>query len=134
MRFYYFCCSKSIKRIAGDRWMIHGPLDYIPHVEVIVLASRKAIPLDKNEGIYVRNVKSGVVKTVIGETYMLNENEELWEKHLPSKTEQLISSTKDRPSVIRDKTRVVEYYLAHNRIIKVFDNKTKVSRFVFFFI
>jgi major vault protein len=38
------------------------------------------LPLDQNEGVYVRNIRTGVVKTVIGEKYMLNEYEELWEK------------------------------------------------------
>ena len=28
----------------------------------------------------VRNIKSGEVRAVIGQTYLLNENEQLWEK------------------------------------------------------
>ena len=32
---------------------------------------REAIPLDKNEGIYVRDTQTGRVRAVIGETYML---------------------------------------------------------------
>ena len=45
----------------GDRWMIRGPLEYVPPVEVEVAAKRKAIPLDENEGIYVRDIKTGKV-------------------------------------------------------------------------
>ena len=41
--------------------MIRGPCEYVPSVEVEVSARRKAIPLDENEGIYVRDVKSGRV-------------------------------------------------------------------------
>lgn len=41
--------------------MIRGPIEYVPSVEVEVLAQRAAIPLDENEGIYVRDVKSGKV-------------------------------------------------------------------------
>ena len=41
--------------------MIRGPLEYVPPVEVEVAAKRKAIPLDENEGIYVRDIKSGKV-------------------------------------------------------------------------
>ena len=46
----------------GDRWMIRGPLEYVPPVEVEVAAKRKAIPLDENEGIYVRDIKTGKVR------------------------------------------------------------------------
>ena len=68
------------KRAPGDRWMIRGPGEYVPPVEVEVSAKRKALPLDLNEGVYVRNIKTGQVRAVIGCTYMLNQDEELWEK------------------------------------------------------
>lgn len=45
----------------GDRWMIRGPLEYVPPVQVEVATKRKAIPLDENEGIYVRDIKTGKV-------------------------------------------------------------------------
>ena len=51
--------------------MIYGPCDYIPPVEVQVLEQRKIIPIGENEGIYVRDVKTGEVKSVIGQSYML---------------------------------------------------------------
>ena len=41
--------------------MIRGPKDYVPPVEVTVVKQRVAIPLDENEGIYVRNNKTGKV-------------------------------------------------------------------------
>ena len=41
--------------------MIRGPVEYIPPVEIEVVTKRSAIPLDVNEGIYIRNVKSGKV-------------------------------------------------------------------------
>ena len=49
-------------RSPGDRWMIRGPLEYVPPVEVEVVTKRKAIPLDENEGIYVRDIKTGKVR------------------------------------------------------------------------
>ena len=39
--------------------MIRGPIEYVPAVEIDVVTKRTAIPLDENEGIYVRDVKSG---------------------------------------------------------------------------
>ena len=59
-------------------------------VEAEVVLRRKAIPLDVNEGIYVRDVKTGKIRSVIGSTYLLTENEELWEKELPKQVEQLL--------------------------------------------
>ena len=50
-------------RLPGDRWMIRGPLEYVPPVEVEVVTKRKAIPLDENEGIYVRDIKTGRVRS-----------------------------------------------------------------------
>ncbi len=50
--------------------MIKGPIDYVPPVEVEVVNRRKAIPLDLNEGIYVRDIKSGKIRAVIGKTCM----------------------------------------------------------------
>ena len=64
--------------------MIYGPCDYIPPIEIEVLESRKSIPLDENEGIYVRDTSTGEVKAVTGESYMLKPYEELWEMELNS--------------------------------------------------
>jgi major vault protein len=69
--------EQYITRLPGDRWMIRGPVDYVPQVEVQVLQKLKAVPLDQNEGIYIRDTKSGKVRAVIGKTYMLNQDEEL---------------------------------------------------------
>ena len=75
--------------------MIRGPLEYIPPVEVEVVTKRKAIPLDANEGIYVRDVKSGKVRAICGSTYMLTQDEELWAKELPPGVEELLAEGKD---------------------------------------
>ena len=82
----------GVKRSAGDRWMIKGPCEYVPTVESEIVKRHEAIPLDETEGIYVRDCKTGKVRSVVGQTYMLTENEELWEKHLPNHVQQLIDS------------------------------------------
>jgi len=69
--------------------MIRGPVEYVPPVEVEVLKKQTAIPLDENEGIYIRNIKTGNVRQVTGETYMLNQDEELWEKELPQQVRRI---------------------------------------------
>jgi len=47
------------ERAPGDKWMCYGPLNYIPPVQIEVLETLKEIPLDRNEGVYVRDTKSG---------------------------------------------------------------------------
>jgi len=120
----------------GDRWMIYGPVDYVPPTQVEIVEKRKAIPLDENEGIYVRDIKSGYVRQVTGPTsYMLKPNEELWAKELPKAVEELLAKeiTDSGATVAenRDKTRVVTYRAPHNSAVQIYDYKEKKSRVVF---
>ena len=69
--------------------MVNGPKRFIPRVEVVILETRRIIPLDKNEGIYLRNFKTGQVYTHIGSSYALKPNEILWEKDLPENIESI---------------------------------------------
>ena len=119
--------------------MIRGPTEYVPPVEVEVVTKRTALPLDENEGIYGRDVKTGKVRAVTGETYMLNQDEELWEKELPPAVEQLLAAGKDpladrgdyrQKSVAggRDKTRVVTFRVPHNAAVQIYDYKEKKAR------
>uniref|UniRef100_A0A3Q3MUN7 Major vault protein n=1 Tax=Mastacembelus armatus TaxID=205130 RepID=A0A3Q3MUN7_9TELE len=132
----------GILRRPGDRWMLRGPLEYVPPATVEVMLRRQAIPLDENEGIYVRDIKTGKVRAVIGHTYMLTQDEELWEKELPPNVEALLSSVvdplanrSDRRMVTasgpRDKTRVVSYRVPHNAAVQVYDYREKKARVVF---
>lgn len=52
----------TVQRRPGDRWMLRGPIEYVPPATVEVLLRRQAIPLDENEGIYVRDIKTGKVR------------------------------------------------------------------------
>ena len=61
---FFFLWMQGAERLPGDRWMIRGPLEYVPPVEVEVATKRKAIPLDENEGIYVRDIKTGKVRKI----------------------------------------------------------------------
>jgi major vault protein len=128
--------SKQVHQ-PGDRWMIYGPCDYVPPTQVEIVEKRKAIPLDENEGIYVRDIKSGEVKAVLGaQSYLLKPNEELWYKELPKAVEELLtkerSETEAKGKVEgRDKTRVVTYRAPHNSAVQIYDYKNKKSRVVF---
>ena len=116
--------------------MIKGPTDYVPPVEAEVITRRKAIPLDVNEGIYIRDIKSGKIRAVIGETYMLNQDEELWDKALPAEVERLLTkdalADKDKKEVIqekpRNKSQVISYRVPHNGAVQIYDYKEKKAR------
>jgi len=112
--------------------MIYGPSEYVPPVEVEIVEKRRSIPLDTNEGIYVRDITTGKVRAVIGHSYMLRPNEELWEKDLPESVEELITK-KDTSGkkVVRDKTRVVSIRAPHNTAVQIYDYKEKKARVVF---
>lgn len=131
------------QRQPGDRWMIRGPQEYVPSVELEVMTRRKAIPLDENEGIYVRDIKTGKVRSVCGSTYMLTHDEELWEKVLPPAVEDLLTQAKDpladrsdrsrpgAPPTKRDKTKVITFRVPHNAAVQIYDYKQKTARVVF---
>lgn len=125
----------QIQRTPGDQWMIHGPCDYIPLVQVEVVEKRTSIPLDENEGIYVRDTKTGRVTAIRGQTYMLKAHEELWDKELSPEVETLLNWTGlggEKPTEkARDKTRVVEFRVPHNAAVQIYDYKAKQSRTVF---
>jgi major vault protein len=124
-------------RQPGERWMIRGPCDYVPPIQVDIVEKRRSIPLDQNEGIYVRDIKSGQVRSVTAESYLLKENEELWEKVVPSVVEELLLKdvSRDRKeggrTAQRDKTRVITYRTPHNSAVQIYDYKTKHSRVVY---
>lgn len=136
--------DESVIRKAGDRWMVYGPCEYVPPVQVLILESRKAMPLDENEGVYVRDTKTGLVRAVIGETYMLKPTEMLWEKPLPNEVEELLGKQSLGQTFVvmdskkglnvpapRDKTKVITYRVSHNSACQIYDFKAKTSRVIF---
>eukprot|EP00285_Hemiselmis_virescens_P015937 CAMPEP_0173377974 /NCGR_PEP_ID=MMETSP1356-20130122/1219_1 /TAXON_ID=77927 ORGANISM="Hemiselmis virescens, Strain PCC157" /NCGR_SAMPLE_ID=MMETSP1356 /ASSEMBLY_ACC=CAM_ASM_000847 /LENGTH=840 /DNA_ID=CAMNT_0014330905 /DNA_START=194 /DNA_END=2713 /DNA_ORIENTATION=- len=137
-----FTDAGDVQRTPGDRWTVVGPTEYIPPVEVEVMKRYCAIPLDETEGVYVRNIKTGAVETVIGRTYLLGPDEELWEKPLSDNVERLLAFPQndskgvklhenlDFVPVPRDRTRVVAYRTPHNSAIQVYDYRAKSSRVV----
>merc|ERR1712137_675837 len=129
--------EEDTQRKPGDKWMIKGPCDYIPPIHVEILETRRVIPLDENEGIYVRDLNTGKVRSVIGEAYMLKSNEELWSKELPEGVEELLQQREYSGAKSsgrkqdRDKTRVVTYRAPHNSAVQVYDYTSNQSRVQF---
>jgi major vault protein len=87
----------NITREAGQLWMIYGPREYIPRLELEVVEKRKAIPLDQNEGVYIRNLQTGELSLIRGpQAYMLAPYEVLWERKLPSIVEKILGAMATR--------------------------------------
>eukprot|EP01017_Pseudomicrothorax_dubius_P028152 TRINITY_DN3326_c0_g1_i1.p1 TRINITY_DN3326_c0_g1~~TRINITY_DN3326_c0_g1_i1.p1 ORF type:complete len:855 (-),score=346.35 TRINITY_DN3326_c0_g1_i1:122-2686(-) len=147
-----FTDDQKKTRKPGEKWMIIGPREYIPSVEVIVVEKRKSIPLDEKEGIYIRDNNTGEVRTCKGSTYLLKAHESLWEKELPPAVEELIALQKmgqayvppkinDKGELVydvkevknyrRDKTKVVTFRVPHNTAVQLFDYKNQKTRVVF---
>lgn len=142
----------GVLRLSGMKWVVRGPREYIPPAEVDIVEERESIPLDENEGIYVRNIKTGEVRIVKNTVYMLTSDEVLWEKDLSDEVEELLSFqasgsgfapvvvsdsgdrsyTKKKPAAYkRDKTRAITFRAPHNSAVQLFDYKSKQSRIVF---
>lgn len=141
----------DIERKPGDKWLIKGPCEFIKPLELQILAERKAMPLDENEGIYVRDRNTGEIKTVSGQTYLLKEFEELWEKDLSPQVEDLLSAQqsgtifssatinekgeydyeKNVGQQQRIKHKIVTFRAPDNSAVQLFDYKNKTKRYVF---
>jgi major vault protein len=138
----------------GDRWMLKGPCEFIPPLELELLERRRAIPLNENEGIYVRDIFTGHIRVVSGQTYLLAAHEELWEKELSPLIEDLLLNQKSGSVFIagetnevtgemvykrnqikapktREKWRVVTFQAPANSAVQVFDYKELKARVVF---
>lgn len=111
---------------SGKQWMVTGPCKYAPPVEAEVVEERRAIILDVNEGIYVRDLESGDVRIVKGRNaYILKAHEVLVEKSFDERLEALID-----PTLKRDKTKAVTIYLGHNEAVHIYKEKDNTSRVV----
>ncbi len=107
--------------LPGDRWLHHGPCRYVPEVTVKIIELRQILLLDKNEGIYVQDTKTGEVRTLIGQSYLLEAHEELFEKKLDLGTERLIYKDTPRPA---EKFKAIVYKCPFNSACQIYDYKT----------
>ena len=123
--------SEVGKKLPGDYWMVNGPRNYIPPVEVEVIERRKAIPLDVIEGIYIRNNTTGSVNSVTGKTYMLAADEELARKDIPDVVVELLRA---QGGVTNIKPHsVVTFRVPYNSAVQIYDYKLKKSRVIHIF-
>lgn len=119
----------EVLKKAGVWWMVSGPINYVPEVQVEVLEVRKRIPLDKIEGIYVRNYDTGELRAVIGESYMLKANEELAKKDVPEVVAELLKVQGNIKK--REAYTAVTFKVPFNSVVQIYDYKKKKARVSF---
>lgn len=103
--------------------MIRGPCKYSIPVSAEVVEERKAIILDKNQGVYVRDLENGEVRIVRDKTYMLKAHEIVVEKLLDPDLEDLID-----PLRKRDKSQAIIIPLEHNEAMHIYKEQDNSSR------
>lgn len=141
--------TAAVTRQPGDLWNIYGPRDYVPPLEVEVVEKREAISLDRNEGIYVRNIQTGELSLIRGpQAYLLTPYQELWEKEIPQTVEEILTKKLDpladrgryrgghnvpdeTETQMRDKTRAVVFQVPQNGAVQVHNYKERTARIVF---
>lgn len=126
------------KHVSGERWLIKGPRSYVPPIEATILDRRSRIFLDENEGIYVRDIHTGLLKMVSKCSYLLEAHEELYEKIISSELEMMIQNEGSfhvdfplKNLKPRDKYRVITFTVPHNAVTQVFDYKMKKNNIIF---
>lgn len=137
------CVNQMEGKKVGDMWLISGPCEFVPTETVEIVHVRKAISMAENEGIYVKNMNTGIVRSVIGGNYMLTEEEELWRKFLPKDVRDLLdvdamaersvqrSVSSQEQIRVRMEHEVVSYRIPHNAACQVYDYKLKKARVIF---
>uniref|UniRef100_A0AAQ4P6M2 Major vault protein n=1 Tax=Gasterosteus aculeatus aculeatus TaxID=481459 RepID=A0AAQ4P6M2_GASAC len=132
----------DVLRRPGDRWMLRGPLEYVPPAAVEVVLRRQAIPLDENEGIYVRDIKTGKGRAFMGHTFMLTQEGEPCPQALPPKAETCQVSNGSRRAdrsdlprtgqgFRRNNTRGHSSRIPPNAPVQVYDYGEKAARVLF---
>lgn len=128
--------------------MFYGPAEYIPPVQVEIVETRKSIPLDENEGVYIQDKTTGQVTLYKGpQTYYLQANEHKWDKVMTDEQEELVatdgfvqSETDENGKTIykkpnikarADKSRVIKFKVPHNSVVQLFNYKTSKMRHIF---
>jgi hypothetical protein len=62
-------------------WIVEGPARFIPHKYALLEEHVEAISLGMEEGIYIKNVRTGEIQLEVGpKAVMLSPDEELHEK------------------------------------------------------
>ncbi|KAF5218546.1 hypothetical protein C3747_283g12 [Trypanosoma cruzi] len=126
-------------REVSSRWLVSGPCSYIPPLDVCVVERRERLLLTGSQGVYVRNVRTGMVRAVHGQAIMLAADEILWEKPISPLVHRLLqadtfsvydagalkSASEKEPYASH---KVIFYKVPHNALVRLYDSSTNTSR------
>jgi len=116
----------NVTRKAGEKWLLKGPGEYYPSIDVNVLETRHDLALDASEGVYIRDLLTGEVRAVIGENVVLSADEEYWMKPLTDEVSDLVNRKQDKAAYY-----VVTLPVGDNEAVQIFDYSTNEERVVF---
>lgn len=142
--------SPPVTRKCRSRWLLHGPRSFIPssHVRILPdhktgLEYRQRVVLCEGQGLYVRNVTTGVVRLILGPTsYLLEAYEEVWEKPLPAHVERHLDvrlrshntymhGGMAESEFIDHRDRAVVYHVPHRSVTQLYNYSTQTTRTIF---
>ncbi|KAH9597772.1 Major vault protein [Trypanosoma melophagium] len=134
-----FTDEENQQRIISSRWLVRGPCSYIPPLEVRVVERRERMLLGGNNGVYVRNIRTGRITAMHGQALMLSEDEVLWEKPIDPLVRRLLAS--QQLSVYDTKAselaaaeglytthHVISCKVPHNALVQLYDSSKNTSR------
>ncbi|OAF70080.1 Major vault protein [Intoshia linei] len=141
--------DEKIKRVAGEKWLIKGPCVYTPKKDVEIVTIRETHSMNENEGIYVRDLRTGQVRAISGTSYMLTEYEELASKFMPAfieaclyknrwdekgeeESKRTVQKSEDKYCVIKRKNHeIISYHVPQNSVVQLYELQSNNVRIVF---
>lgn len=103
------------KHNAGDVWIVEGPCSYIPHKHSEIIQKLKSIILGKDEGLYIKNIKTGEIHLEAGpKTIMLTQEEQLFQKKYTIREKRALES-----EIPEDTSRAIPLTLLKSEIMMI---------------
>jgi len=127
---------------AGTEVLIRGPRRFVPHKDVEIVERRSSISLSEDEGVFIQNDDTGVVRLVRGpKDVFVEHNESLWEKKLTLEEQEALGLVQQRgvdrdsrvlsasPRVRKHNWQAVVIELEDNEAISLFDGDERRVEF-----
>jgi major vault protein len=127
---------------AGTEVLIKGPRRFVPHKDIEIVSRRKSLPLSENQGVYIQNNDTGVVRLERGPAdIFLEHNESFWNKKLTREEEQALGLAKQsqvddtsrvlatEPSKRKNLYEAIVIQLEDNEVIELFDGDKRRIEF-----
>jgi len=129
---------------AGEKFLVKGPITYIPSKNEQVIREIKAITLSDTDGIYVQNQDTGDVRLVKGPIdYFLEPNEQLYQKEITNDELEAVGLEPQRggrgvriltrqaanTSFLEDRTKALVLELEEKEVVFLYDgSNTRIEQ------